>query len=233
MDTARVDAADRRRHDAGGSCDGRAGAGGRAGTARRPALYRARAAEDADVKATLQAIADIGYKELELLGARTLGTLVPMAKSLGLTPVSTHIPAPLVTGNWDAWATPLARRRHPIGTLAKTLDAARSHGVKYVVVSYLQPAERGTNAGRLREVRRSVEPRRRDGARRRPHAGVSQPRLRVRAARRRPSSHRRAPLTPRSVARETGARRVLGVDHRRRSRRSSSPRTRAASRWCT
>ncbi len=107
-------------------------------------LYTVREQLKTDVKATLQAIADIGYKELELLGVTDAGTLVPMAKGLGLTPVSAHIPAPLVTGNWDAWAD--AARATPASdrTLAKTLDAARSHGVKYVVVSYLQPAERGT-----------------------------------------------------------------------------------------
>jgi sugar phosphate isomerase/epimerase len=70
---------------------------------------------------------------------------VPVAQRLGLTAVSTHIEAPFVTGNWEAWAaagsTPAADR-----SLPKALDTARTHGITYAVVSYLQPAERGTTA---------------------------------------------------------------------------------------
>src|SRR3954470_13983086 len=109
-------------------------------------LYTVRDQAKTQGGATLEAIAKIGYKELELIGPADLETLAPIARSLDLTPISTHIPAPLVTGNWDAWAdvarvTPAADR-----TLAKALETAQSHGLKYVVVSYLQPAERGTNA---------------------------------------------------------------------------------------
>src|SRR3954452_493901 len=109
-------------------------------------LYTVRDRVKTQARATLEAIAKIGYKELELIGPADLETLAPIARSLDLTPISTHIPAPLVTGNWDAWAdvarvTPAADR-----TLAKALETAQSHGLKYVVVSYLQPAERGTNA---------------------------------------------------------------------------------------
>jgi sugar phosphate isomerase/epimerase len=108
-------------------------------------LYTVREQLKTRAQATLKAIADIGYKELEL-GRTDIATLAPMAKALGLAPVSTHIEAPLVTGNWDAWgeiarATPANDR-----TLEKALDTARSHGIKYAVVSYLQPAERGTTA---------------------------------------------------------------------------------------
>jgi sugar phosphate isomerase/epimerase len=106
-------------------------------------LYTVREQLKTQAQATLEAIAAIGYQELEL-GRADLPTLAPMAKSVGLTPVSTHIEAPLVTGNWDAWAdvarsTPAAER-----SLARAFDAARSHGIKYAVVSYLQPSERGT-----------------------------------------------------------------------------------------
>jgi hypothetical protein len=51
---------------------------------------------------TLKAIATIGYQELEL-GRAQLSTLAPIAREVGLTPVSVHIEAPLVTGNWGAW----------------------------------------------------------------------------------------------------------------------------------
>ena len=108
-------------------------------------LYTVREQLKTEAQATLKAIADIGYKELELSRA-DIARLAPMAKSVGLTPVSTHIEAPLVTGNWDAWAE--VARAEPAGerTLAKALDTARAQGIKYAVVSYLQPAERGTTA---------------------------------------------------------------------------------------
>jgi sugar phosphate isomerase/epimerase len=96
-------------------------------------------------RVTLQAIAEIGYKELEV-GRNDLSTVVPIAKTLGLTAVSTHIEAPLVTGNWNAW--PDVARSTPAGdrSLAKALEAARGHGITYAAVSYLQPSERGTTA---------------------------------------------------------------------------------------
>ena len=108
-------------------------------------LYTVREQLKTRAQVTLQAIAAIGYKELEV-GRADLASLVPVAKRLGLAAVSTHVEAPLVTGNWEAWAD--AARATPSGdrSLAKVLDGARDHGVKYAVVSYLQPAERGTTA---------------------------------------------------------------------------------------
>jgi sugar phosphate isomerase/epimerase len=90
---------------------------------------------------TLKAIAAIGYKELEL-GRAQLSALAPLARDVGLTPVSVHIEAPLVTGNWGAWGN----RAPKAVTLQRAVEEVRTHGVKYGVVSYLMPAERGTNA---------------------------------------------------------------------------------------
>ena len=109
-------------------------------------LYTVRDAIKANPKATLEAIARIGYKEIEL-GRAEISTLAPMAQSVGLTATSTHIEAPLVTGNWEAWAqfAPAAPgSERP--TLAGALDVVRAHGIKYAVVSYLMPVERGTTA---------------------------------------------------------------------------------------
>src|SRR4051812_39612043 len=109
-------------------------------------LYTVREQLKTQAQPTLKAIADIGYKELELFQLDTVATLVPMAKALGLTPVSMHIPAPLVTGNWDAWGGASGGAAAATGTLDKAFEATRSNGLKYAVVSYLQPAERGTDA---------------------------------------------------------------------------------------
>jgi len=103
-------------------------------------LYTVREQLKTAAEATLKAIAEIGYKEVEL-GRGELPKLAPIANSVGLTPVSMHLEAPLVTGNWEAWsATPGVSRE----TLAEALERARAHGIKYAVVSYLMPSERGT-----------------------------------------------------------------------------------------
>lgn len=113
-----------------------------AGQDKRPLgvqLYTVREQLGPKAEATLKAIADIGYKELEL-GRGDLAQLAPIAKSYGLQPISIHIEAPLVTGNWRAWSS----LNVPEGyTLERALDEARSHGVRYAVVSYLMPSERG------------------------------------------------------------------------------------------
>ena len=102
-------------------------------------LYTVRTRLGPQADATLKAIADIGYKELEL-GRGELAQLAPIAKSYGLQPVSIHIEAPLVTGNWKAW--PFLKVSED-NTLERALDEARRHGVRYAVVSYLMPSERG------------------------------------------------------------------------------------------
>lgn len=137
-------------HAAAGSLPAAAVMGARTHAAAPPRLgvqlYTVREQLKTDVQATLKAIAGIGYKELELLGLTDVATLAPMARALGLMPVSTHIPAPLVTGNWEAWAD--AARATPASdrTLARAVEVAKNHGIEYAVVSYLQPAERGTTA---------------------------------------------------------------------------------------
>jgi sugar phosphate isomerase/epimerase len=109
-------------------------------------LYTVRDIIKTKPEATLEAIARIGYKEVEL-GRAEIATLAAMAKSVGLTPVSTHIEAPLVTGNWDAWAQVVpAARGSDRPALADAFDSARAHGIEYAVVSYLMPGERGKTA---------------------------------------------------------------------------------------
>jgi sugar phosphate isomerase/epimerase len=55
--------------------------------------------------------------------------------------VSCHYDTPLVTGNFDAWKSD----GPPAGyTWDKAVDDAAAAGVKYMVIAYLQPAERGS-----------------------------------------------------------------------------------------
>lgn len=103
-------------------------------------LYTVRNQLGAQAEKTLQAIAEIGYREIEL-GRADLSQLAPIAKSHGLRPVSMHIEAPLVTGDWTAWGG--AAKAPPDATLERALQDARTHGVEYAVVSYLMASERG------------------------------------------------------------------------------------------
>jgi sugar phosphate isomerase/epimerase len=102
-------------------------------------LYTVRDKLGADAEATLKAIASIGYTEVELLRADS-ARIAPLAKASGLQPVSMHIEPPLVTGNWDAWAEAVKPENR--ATLEQTIDQAKGFGVRYLVVSYLMPAER-------------------------------------------------------------------------------------------
>jgi sugar phosphate isomerase/epimerase len=82
---------------------------------------------------TLKAIAAIGYKEVELFGPN-LDTLVPLAKQAGLTPVSTHIDNGLVL------------KDTPQETLDKTFDGIAALGLKYALMAYIPPDQRGKEA---------------------------------------------------------------------------------------
>lgn len=104
-------------------------------------LYSVRDQMTKDPEATLKAIADIGYKEVEVLGG-TLKTVGPLARRLGLSPVSVHVETPLITGNWDAWQ--FMRKSVPEGYgLDDVIGEAKEQGAKYLVLSYLMASERG------------------------------------------------------------------------------------------
>jgi sugar phosphate isomerase/epimerase len=79
---------------------------------------------------TFKAIAAIGYKEVELFGP-DFDKHVPLAKEAGLTPVSTHIQASQVLGNTAP------------GAVDQIFDGIAKLGLKYAVVSYIPPNERG------------------------------------------------------------------------------------------
>jgi sugar phosphate isomerase/epimerase len=112
-------------------------------------LYTVREQITKDPEATLKAIADIGYKEVEVLRA-TLSKVAPLAKQHGLAPVSVHVDMPLITGNWAAHrelvkANPAAAL--PEGyDLAACIGDAHAAGAKYLVMPYLMPDERPKDA---------------------------------------------------------------------------------------
>ena len=98
-------------------------------------LYTVRDQIGKDPGATLKAIADIGYKEVEVIRG-TLATVAPLAKQDGLAPVSIHVDGALITG-----------KTLPDGyDLAACIRDAQAAGAKYLVMPYLMPQERPTDA---------------------------------------------------------------------------------------
>lgn len=107
-------------------------------------LYSVRDLMAKDPEGTLKAIAEIGYREVEALrgGLTKIGTL---ARSVGLSATSVHVDTPLITGKWDAWQ--FMRKSVPEGyDLAAVIAEAKAVGVKYLVLPYLMPGERPTDA---------------------------------------------------------------------------------------
>jgi sugar phosphate isomerase/epimerase len=90
---------------------------------------------------TLQAIADIGYREIEMLRSQ-VGVLTPYLKKVALRPVSLHFETPLLTGNWKAWQHADMPPVEPGVTFDDTVAVARDHGFQYLVFNYLAPEER-------------------------------------------------------------------------------------------
>src|SRR4051794_39708671 len=91
--------------------------------------------------ATLQAIAEIGYREVEML-RNQVKTLAPLLKDVNLTPVSLHFETPLLTGNWAAWQHADMPPLEAGATYDGCVSLARDHGFRYVVFNYLSPEER-------------------------------------------------------------------------------------------
>jgi sugar phosphate isomerase/epimerase len=90
---------------------------------------------------TLQSIADIGYREVEML-RNQVKLLAPILPQVKLKPISLHFETPLLTGNWTAWKhadmPPIERGV----TFEGCIPLARDHGFQYLVFNYLSPEER-------------------------------------------------------------------------------------------
>jgi len=126
---------------------GSALAGARASRPLGVQLYTVRDRLGENAAETLEAIAAIGYKELEL-GRADVPRLAPIARDLGLSLASTHLEAPIVTGQWEAWPF-LSRLKESYGGddgLKRAVDEVKGYGVKYAVLPYLMAGERRLEA---------------------------------------------------------------------------------------
>ena len=100
-------------------------------------LYTVRDQVTKDAAATIKAVAEIGYKEVEVL-QDTLPTVGPLARQNGLTAVSMHLGGPFMAGPTSI----------PSGNadLTATIESAKAAGIQYIVMPYIMPNDRPKDA---------------------------------------------------------------------------------------
>tara|TARA_B100000212_G_scaffold342603_1_gene331176 strand:- start:5606 stop:6481 length:876 start_codon:yes stop_codon:yes gene_type:complete len=96
-------------------------------------LYTLRNQIAKDPVATLKAVADAGYKQVESYGFPNAGPMIEAAKDFGLAVNSSHF----------AWESVTNPTKEGVPPFAKILDAAKETGLSHLVVPYLHDNERG------------------------------------------------------------------------------------------
>ncbi|MBV8809228.1 MAG: sugar phosphate isomerase/epimerase [Acidobacteriaceae bacterium] len=91
--------------------------------------------------ATLGAIGEIGYREVEMLRSQ-VKTIAPLLSRHQLRPISLHFETPLLTGNYTAWQHADMPPIESGASYGQSLELAKDHGFRYVVFNYLTPEER-------------------------------------------------------------------------------------------
>jgi len=84
--------------------------------------------------ATLKAVKDAGYAQVELMEVNEADTMVPLAKEFGLDVTSGFM-------NWEILGNPNAKN---IPTLQAAIDKAAKHKLKYLVFGYIGKGYRET-----------------------------------------------------------------------------------------
>ena len=97
-------------------------------------LYTLRNEIGKDVKATIKAVADAGYKQVECYGFPNAEPMINAARENGLAINSTHF-------DWDSVVNPDDNGVRPF---AEVLDKANGAGIKHLVVPYLADRNRKT-----------------------------------------------------------------------------------------
>jgi len=100
-------------------------------------LYAVRSALKRDPDRVLQALAGIGFKEVEGYSRPETVALAPKFKQFGLTARSCQVEIPLLTANWDPY--PELKQV----TLPDAIDSLAGAGVEYFTMGYISPGARG------------------------------------------------------------------------------------------
>ena len=109
-------------------------------------IYTVRDRFEKDPDATIKAIADIGYKEIELVYG-SLETSVPLAKKYGLAPASIHLDSALLTKG----------PRPNSDDLAAAIAKGKAAGAKYLVIPYVAPPDRPRDAAGFTEFGKKLQ----------------------------------------------------------------------------
>lgn len=103
-------------------------------------LYTLRNVLPGRAEETLKRLAQIGYEEVEIL-SQGMDRILPILERYDLRAPSGHFPAPMVTGNWQAW--PMQPPDSPGEAWKHAVESAAAAGMKFMVIAYLMPSERG------------------------------------------------------------------------------------------
>lgn len=107
-------------------------------------LYTVRDQLAENPKKTLESIARLGYKQVELMDIATAKDLMPILKDLGLMLRSSFFMWTHVTGRWEL-AEKYGLPKQPDGyNFDRVLDDAEAAGLKHLVFGYMLPDERAT-----------------------------------------------------------------------------------------
>lgn len=102
-------------------------------------LYAVRSALKKDPDRVLNALAGIGFTEVEGFSRADTVALAPRLKQHGLTLRSCQAETPLFTANWDAYP-----ELRPV-TLPEAIDSLAGAGAAYFTMGYISPGARGDN----------------------------------------------------------------------------------------
>lgn len=97
-------------------------------------LYTLRNEIRKDVNATIKAVADAGYKQVECYGFPNADPMIKAARENGLAINSTHF-------DWDSVINPDEKGVRPF---SEVLDSANDAGIKHLVIPYLADKNRKT-----------------------------------------------------------------------------------------
>lgn len=97
-------------------------------------LYTLRNELEKDAPGTLKQVAAAGYKQVELYGFPKADAMIAAAKDAGLAIHSSHF-------EWDSVVNP---KDDALSDFARILDAAKSLGLRHLVIPYLQDGNRRT-----------------------------------------------------------------------------------------
>lgn len=99
-------------------------------------LWTVRDLLDADPVATLTALRDMGYRQVELGDTRTIAELKPICDDLGLAVHSTFLHWATITNRWD-----LLPEETPL-EFSRAVDQAGEAGLSHLVFGYFRPESR-------------------------------------------------------------------------------------------